>query len=135
MLPNAAIFVRPGGNNSDDYYYHAFLVGADATDTYQVTSSMYNSIDVYCCLYDGNFYPDSPTSNLLACDSYMMGGSQLLIEQILFAYSLRQYILVVTTYYPFTAGSYAVKINGSHDIGLGSFTPTMYYSTTTTRSE
>ena len=134
MLPHHAIFVRPGGNNSDDYYFKAFMVKVYAMGTYQITSSMYNSMDIYCCLYDGNFYPDSPTSNLLACDSYIMGGSQLLIEQILFAYSSHQYILVITTDYPFTVASYAFKINGSHNFQISVFIPTTYYSTTT-RSE
>lgn len=104
---------------------------APTNATYTFTSSTANSINMYGCLYVSYFYADSPASNLLECDDDDYGGRQFLIRRML--YSSVSYILVVTTYYPLTVGSYSINFNRLSSISMTytTRTSTKYYLTTT----
>mgnify|MGYP002474103521 FL=1 len=104
---------------------------APTNATYTFTSSTANSINMYGCLYVSYFYADSPASNLLECDDDDYGGRQFLIRRML--YSSVSYILVVTTYYPLTVGSYSINFNRLSSISMTYTTRTSkkYYLTTT----
>jgi hypothetical protein len=96
--------VFSSGSN-EIYYYKAIAVVADFNNIYTFSSN--SSIQLHGYLYNGSFIQQS-FKNLLTSDNDSDGDGQFQISYYL--QILKRYILVVTTRYPNTTGSFAIFV-------------------------
>ncbi|CAF4733847.1 unnamed protein product, partial [Rotaria sp. Silwood2] len=74
------------------------------------TIETYSSIDTYGYLYSSTFDPASISTNLLAENDDGPTSTNFLIS--IYLQALTQYIVVVTTFYPNTTGSFSIVATG-----------------------
>ena len=79
-------------------------------------------MDTYAYFYHDRIDPSNPSENLIASDHTGAGDGQFRINVALQSGSI--YVLVITTYYSYTTGSFSVIASGSAPVGLKSITPT-----------
>ena len=113
LTSNSASFSRNGVAGSV-YYYNAIEVSVRTTGTYTLKSS--SSIDTYGYLYQGNFYPSSPSINLISSDDDGAGSRQFQLTSNL--QSNIKYILVFTTYDERITGQFNIIASGPDDVSL-----------------
>ncbi|CAM4969716.1 unnamed protein product [Rotaria socialis] len=106
-------YARPDTLNST-YYYDTFNVMTTVAGLYTIVSN--SSIDTYGFLYNGSFFPNSPTRNLVISDDESGGNSQFQLRVYLQSYA--QYVLVVTTFYENVFGSYMVMTSGLGHVNI-----------------
>jgi hypothetical protein len=113
LTSNSATFSRNGAAGSV-YYYNAIEVSVRTTGTYTFKSS--SSMDTYGYLYERNFYPSSPSTNLISSDDDGAGSGQFQLASSL--QSNVKYILVFTTYGERIIGQFDIIASGPDDVFL-----------------
>jgi hypothetical protein len=132
---NSGFFARVGGSGSN-FYYKAIQINVmttgtytfssqtntseiimDTTDSYTFTDQSYTSqsnVDTFGYIYQANFYPSSPTLNLLQQDDDGAGNRQFRLTG-----SLRSditYVLVFTTYSGGIIGPFSIVASGPDNV-------------------
>ena len=74
------------------------------------------NLDTYGYLYSGTFDPFNPTANLVTSNDDDAGNRQFMMNATL--QPSVQYVIVVTSYYVFNLGSYAVIVTGPGSVAL-----------------
>ncbi|CAF5062968.1 unnamed protein product [Rotaria magnacalcarata] len=120
-------YARPDTSNST-YYYDTFNVKTNITGLYTIASN--SAIDTYGFLYNGSFFPNSPTRNLVISDDESGGNAQFRLSVYLQSYA--QYVLVVTTYYGNVFGPYMVMTSGLGHVHILRTTATITTQITST---
>lgn len=101
-------YCRTSCQESSDYYYEAIRVRVDTHGIFSLISK--SNVDTYGYLYNDIFDPSSPSSNLLLQDDEGAGNGQF---KLTFAFEPDlTYILVCTTFSPYTMGSFYVSASG-----------------------
>lgn len=118
LTSNSERFTRPAGISSR-YYYQAIEVTVHTSGTYTFVSV--SSMDTYGCLYRNHFHPSNPSENLIAIDDDSAGNRQFRIISSLQSGST--YVLVFTTSFSYTTGSFSVKVSGPALVNLLAITP------------
>ena len=98
------LFVQIVLHRQTIYYYEAIQLIVKRTDSYTVTSK--SSIDTYGYIYRNNFYPYSPSLNIIVEDDDSGGNRDFKLTSSLQAGAA--YILVVTTFSPGVTGSFGI---------------------------
>ena len=101
------------------YYYQALRVTVRVNGTYMFISN--SSIDMFGYLYNNSVDPSEPTQNMLMFNDDSAGGRQFRITVNLTSES--SYVLIVTTFWPSTSGSFSITAFGPSSISLIDFTP------------
>ncbi len=99
----------------------------DRTGTYTFTSSSPNNMDVHGYMYNGTFYPLSPSTNQLGHDDDGAGNGQFRLTVTLQAGL--PYTLVVTSHTALVTGSYSVNATGPGNAQMTRIDP-IYLTTT-----
>ncbi len=109
---NSNTFSRIGGSG-EIYYYEAINIQVNTTGTYTFKTSS-NISDTYGYIYQGNFYPTYPQYNIITQDDDGAGNGQFQLNATL--RSDLTYILVFTTYYKLTTGSFEIIASGPDNV-------------------
>jgi hypothetical protein len=120
-------YARPSGSGSG-YYYEAIRVVVDRTGTYNIASL--SGYDTHGYLYNGTFYPLSPSTNLTLHDDDSGGNAQFKLTTFLEAGV--PYTLVVTTHSPGITGPFSVVATGPGNAQFYTINPMDLTTTTTT---
>lgn len=111
-------FCRPGGY-SNNYYFQAIEVIANTNGEYTFVSV--SSMDTYGYLYRDHIDPSYPSKNLIISNDDGAGDRQFKIT-----YSLQAgtpYVIVVTTFSPYTTGSFSLRVSGPTIVALRTIRP------------
>ena len=106
-------------------YFETLLMNVVKTGSYVIWSE--SNINTYGYIYENHFDPLKPSANLLAEHNGTCSN-----EQFKFIIDLdndTQYVLVVTTYYPYKMGSFSVIISGPNNVSLIQFSKYLHLFT------
>ncbi len=117
-------YARPSGSGSG-YYYEAIRIVVDRTGTYTIASV--SGLDTHGYIYNGTFYPLSPSINQILHDDDAGGGGQFKLTAFLQAGV--PYTLVVTTHTAGPTGPFSVVTTGPGNAQYYQIDP-MYLTTT-----
>jgi len=120
---NSDTYTRHQGP-AGSYYYQAIPVRVDTTGTYTFKTSSTIG-DTFGYLYQGNFYPEYPSYNIVTSDDDTAGNRQFQLTATL--RSDITYILVFTTYQQRLTGEFSISASGPDYV----FYPTEIIQTTT----
>jgi hypothetical protein len=120
-------YTRPSGSSSG-YYYEAIQIVVDKTGTYNISSL--SNLDTHGYIYNGTFYPLSPSTNLSLHDDDSAGNAQFRLTAFLQAGV--PYTLVVTTHMPSGTGPFSVVTTGPGNAQYYTIDPMDLTTTTTT---
>jgi len=120
-------YTRPGGSGPS--YYEAIQVVVDRTGYYNLTSFSPNNMDTHGYIYNGTFYPLSPSVNMVQQDDDSAGNNQFRLPVFLEAGV--PYTLVVAPHNAAITGSYSVVASGPGNVQMNRIDP-IYLTTTTT---
>jgi hypothetical protein len=87
------------------------------TGSYVIWSE--SSIDTYGYIYKNDFDPLKPSKNLIREHNGTCNNGQF--KLIIDLENNTQYVLVVTTYYPYMIGSFSVFVSGPDNVSLNQF--------------
>ena len=105
----SSTYCRTSCQESSHYYYEAIEVRVDTHGIFSLISK--SNVDTYSYLYNSSFDPSSPSLNLLLQDDDDGTNN----GQFKLTFSLQSdstYILVSTTFYPNTTGSFNISASG-----------------------
>ena len=110
---NSPVYARHGETDVQ-YHYGTFEVTVSSNGTYIFTCN--SSIDSFGYLYNGSFFPASPSLNLFTFNDDGGGNGQFRITADL--QTNVAYVLVATTYNTNATGSYDVTASGFARVNL-----------------
>lgn len=119
LTTNSLRYTRHG-TPSGTFYYHAIEVRVNRTGDYKFRTGS-TIPDTFGYLYQGNFYADYPSYNLITSDDDGSGNNQFLLTATL--RSDVTYILVFTTYNQQQTGSFEVSASGPGYASLSPLSP------------
>ena len=120
LSAGSPVFQRPDGDAGTSYYYEAIQVTIPTSGTYVFTSD--STIDTMGYLYNSSFDPSKPLKNLIMEDDDS-GDIPLQFRMRVYLQSGRTYVLVVTTHWDVSTGSFSVSAFGPSPLSLVSITP------------
>ena len=103
-------------------YYETLQMNVVKTGLYVIWSA--SNINTYGYIYKNDFDPLKPSANLLAEHNGTCNERQF--KLIIDLENNTQYVLVVTTYYPYTIGSFSVFVSGPDNVSLNQFGKYLY---------
>jgi hypothetical protein len=116
-------FSRPdSGSAAANYYYEAIQLNVVEDGIYNLWSN--STMDTYGYLYNDDFNPFNPSTNLLAMDDGSNGEDQFKLTICLLANTT--YILLVTTYSPDTVGPFSIFVSDPNYVNLNRSREYMY---------
>lgn len=103
-------------NAKAHFYYELFQITSKVSGTYVFSSN--GSIDTYLYVYNNSVDPSSVNQDLLTDNGFITNHVQY--QLVLTVKHEHKYILLITTAFPFTSGSFLINIMGPASIH---FTP------------
>jgi hypothetical protein len=98
-------------------YYETLKMNVVKSGSYVLWSE--SNINTYGYIYKNNFDPLKPSENLLLEHNGTCNQEQF--KLMIDLENDTQYVLVVTTYRPYTTGSFSVLISGAENVSLHHF--------------
>jgi hypothetical protein len=95
-------------SSGQNYYYDPIKIDISQDGIYQFQNI--SSLDMDGYLYENSFNSTNVYSNLMNYDDGSGGNFQFSVQISLT--SSNSYILVATTFYPFTTGSFSIEVTG-----------------------
>ncbi len=102
------------GCDLSDYYYEAIRILVNESDYYTLSSN--SSMDTYGYIYKKNFYPFSPSINLILENDESSNDGQFGLKVFLRTNTV--YILVVTTFEPSVTEAFSIIVSASNNVVL-----------------
>jgi hypothetical protein len=103
-------------------YYETLQMNVIKSGSYILWSE--SNINTYGYIYKDNFNPLKPKENLLLEHNGTCNQEQF--KLIVNLENTTQYVLVVTTYRPYTTGSFSVLISGPDNVSLNHFSKSLH---------
>ena len=103
-------------------YYESFEIVVNENGSYVIWSE--SKIDTYGYLYKNDFDPLKPSDNLISENNGSCNHGQFKIIVNL-DINIR-YILVATTYHPYTMGHFSIFVSGSNNVSFNRFSKYFY---------